>query len=87
MSSHERGASALARGGAAGIATLAVERGAALVLVAALARWLDVDEYGRLSFVVAYASVFQILADLGLEPVLLRRLAAVDHGSHGARNA
>jgi O-antigen/teichoic acid export membrane protein len=82
MSSPERSSRALARGGAAGVATLAVERGAALLLVAFLARWLGADEYGRVSFVVAYLSVFQILADLGLEPVLLRRLSvgAADRG-------
>jgi O-antigen/teichoic acid export membrane protein len=77
MSSPESGR-ALARGGAAGVTTLAVERGAALLLVAVLARSLDADAYGRLSFVVAYLSVFQILADLGLESVLLRRLATID---------
>lgn len=70
-----RGPSAvLARGSAAGIATLVVERGTALILVAVLARMLSLEEFGRYSFVVAYLTIFQILADLGLESVLLRRL-------------
>jgi O-antigen/teichoic acid export membrane protein len=41
----------------------------------ALARTLSPDDYGRYSFVVAYLTLFQVLADFGLEPILLRRLA------------
>jgi len=65
----------LAKGGALGLATLVVEKAAALVLVVALARTLSPDDYGRYSFVIAYLTLFQILADLGLEPILLRRLS------------
>lgn len=66
---------ALARGGVAGVLSLIVERGAALLLVVALARLLGPEDYGRYSFVVSYLTIFQILADLGLEAVLLRRFA------------
>lgn len=65
----------LLRGGLAGVATLTLERGTALLLVVVLARWLPAEAYGRYSFVVAYLTIFQIVADLGLEPVLLRRLS------------
>jgi O-antigen/teichoic acid export membrane protein len=76
MSAVERSPGAtLLRGGFAGVATLTLERGAALLLVVVLARWLPAEAYGRYSFVVAYLTIFQILADLGLEPVLLRRLS------------
>jgi O-antigen/teichoic acid export membrane protein len=65
-----------ARGGLLGLATLVVEKGTALVLVVALARVLSPLDYGRYSFLVAYLSLFQVLADLGTETILLRRLAA-----------
>lgn len=57
------------------MATLVVEKAAALVLVVALARTLSPDDFGRYAFVVAYLSLFQVLADFGLETTLLRRLA------------
>ena len=65
----------LARGSALGLATVVVEKGAALVLVVGLARLLGVEDYGRYSFIIAYLTLFQVLADLGLEPILLRRLS------------
>lgn len=65
----------LAKGGALGLATLLVEKVSALVLVVALARTLSPDDYGRYSFVIAYLTLFQVLADIGLEPTLLRRLS------------
>jgi O-antigen/teichoic acid export membrane protein len=65
-----------ARGGALGIATLVVEKGAAFLLIVILARTLPPETYGIYSFVVAYLTLFQVLADLGLEPVLVHRLAA-----------
>ena len=57
------------------MATLVVEKAAALVLVVALARTLSPDDFGTYAFVVAYLSLFQVLADFGLETSLLRRLA------------
>lgn len=65
----------LARGSAFGLATLVVEKVSALVLVVLLARTLSPDDYGRYSFVIAYLTLFQVLADVGLEPTLLRRLS------------
>lgn len=65
-----------ARGGLLGLATLVVEKGTALLLVVALARVLSPLDYGRYSFLIAYLSLFQVLADLGTETILLRRLAA-----------
>lgn len=65
----------LAKGGAFGLLTLVVEKASALVLVVALARTLGPDDYGRYSFVIAYLTLFQILADMGLETTLLRRLS------------
>lgn len=65
----------LAKGGVLGLATLVVEKASALFLVVALARTLSPADYGRYSFVIAYLTLFQVLADLGLEPILLRRLS------------
>lgn len=71
-----------ARGGLFGLLTLVVEKGVALLLVVALARVLSPADYGRYSFLVAYLTLFQVLADLGTEPILLRRLAA-EPGARG----
>ena len=68
-----------ARGGLLGLATLVVEKGTALLLVVALARVLSPLDYGRYSFLIAYLSLFQVLADLGTDTILLRRLAAQPH--------
>jgi O-antigen/teichoic acid export membrane protein len=68
-------AQAFARGSALGFATIAVERGVALVTVVVLGRLLAPDAFGRYAFVVAYLNLFQVAADLGLEAVLLRRLS------------
>lgn len=65
----------LAKGGAQGLATLLVEKLSALLLVVGLARALSPDDYGRYSFIIAYLTLFQVLADIGLEPTLLRRLS------------
>lgn len=65
-----------ARGGLLGLATLIVEKGVALLLVMGLARVLSPLDYGRYSFLIAYLSLFQVLADLGTDTILLRRLAA-----------
>lgn len=65
-----------ARGGLYGLATLVVEKGVALLLVIGLARALSPDDYGRYSFLVAYLTLFQVLADFGTETILVRRLAA-----------
>ncbi len=65
----------VAKGGALGLATLVIEKAAALLLVVGLARTLSPDDFGRYAFVLAYLTLFQVLADLGLEPILLRRLS------------
>ncbi len=65
-----------ARGGLYGLATLVVEKGVALLLVIGLARALSPDDYGVYSFLVAYLTLFQVLADFGTETILVRRLAA-----------
>jgi len=67
---------AFARGGLYGLVALGVEKGVALLLVVGLARALSPDDYGRYSFLVAYLTLFQVLADLGTETILVRRLAA-----------
>jgi len=67
---------AFARGGLLGLATLVIEKGVALLLVMGLARVLSPVEYGRYSFLIAYLSLFQVLADLGTDTILVRRLAA-----------
>jgi O-antigen/teichoic acid export membrane protein len=64
---------ALVRGGAFGFLALAVEKGAAMGLVIALARTLAAADYGRYSFIVSYLTFFQVLADFGVEPIALRR--------------
>jgi O-antigen/teichoic acid export membrane protein len=68
---------AFARGGLFGLLTLVVEKAVALVLVVALARVLSPVDYGRYSFLIAYLALFQVLADLGTEQILLRRLGSV----------
>ena len=55
---------------------LVVEKGAAFLLIVLLARVLPTETYGIYSFVVAYLTLFQVLADFGLEPILVRRLSA-----------
>jgi len=65
-----------ARGGLFGLVTLVVEKSVALLLVVGLARTLSPADYGRYSFLIAYLTLFQVLADLGTEIILLRRLAA-----------
>ncbi len=65
----------LARGGAFGLATMLVEKATALLLLVLLARALGPDDFGVYAFVIAYLTLFQVLAYSGLEPTLLRRLA------------
>jgi len=64
----------LAQGGVLGFASLFVEKGATMALIVVLARMLGGVDYGRYSFVVAYLTIFQVLADFGVEPIALRRL-------------
>jgi O-antigen/teichoic acid export membrane protein len=64
----------LARGGALGLVAVALERGAALATLVVLGRVLEPQAFGRWAFIVAYLSLFQVVADLGVEAVLLRRL-------------
>ena len=70
-----------ARGGLFGLITLVVEKGVALLLVVGLARVLSPVDYGRYSFLIAYLTLFQVLADLGTETILLRRLRSAPGGA------
>ena len=65
-----------ARGGVLGLATVVVERGLSLAGIVALGRILVPADFGRWAFVVSWLAAFQVLADPGLEAVLVRRLAA-----------
>lgn len=65
----------VARGGALGLATVIAERGLALAGIVALGRLLAPGSFGLWAFVVSWLAMFQVLADPGLEAVLLRRLA------------
>lgn len=67
---------AFARSGLLGLVTLLLEKAVALVLVVGLARTLSPVDYGRYSFLIAYLTLFQVLADFGTETILLRHLAA-----------
>lgn len=58
------------------IGALVVEKGAAFLLIVLLARVLPTETYGLYSFIVAYLTLFQVLADFGLEPILVRQLSA-----------
>ena len=49
------------------IGALMVEKGAAFLLIILLARALPTESYGIYSFIVAYLTLFQVLADFGLE--------------------
>ncbi len=70
------GASRLARGGGLSFATVLVEKVGSLLVVLLLARLLPVAVYGEYAFVIAYLGIFQIVADAGLETVLVQRLAS-----------
>jgi PST family polysaccharide transporter len=65
-------------GRAAIYATLAtvLERLVALGIALYLPRHLPLDDFGRYAFVLAFFSLFQVLPDLGLESVLVTRLAS-----------
>ncbi len=64
-------------GRAALYATLAtaLERTVALGIALYLPRHLPLVDFGRYAFVLAFFSLFQVLPDLGLEAVLVKRLA------------
>lgn len=67
-------------GRAALYATLAtaLERTVALGIALYLPRHLPLDDFGRYAFVLAFFSLFQVLPDLGLEAVLVTRLAGAN---------
>ncbi|MFM7142377.1 MAG: oligosaccharide flippase family protein [Alphaproteobacteria bacterium] len=65
----------VARGGALGLATVVAERALSLAGIVALGRILAPADFGRWAFVVSWLAVFQVLADPGLEAVLVRRLS------------
>ncbi|MFM7736236.1 MAG: oligosaccharide flippase family protein, partial [Alphaproteobacteria bacterium] len=65
----------VARGGALGLATVVAERALSLAGIVALGRILAPSDFGRWAFVVSWLAVFQVLADPGLEAVLVRRLS------------
>jgi len=52
-----------------------IGRGMGLVAVIFVARYLREEEFGLFSFVFAYIELFAILADLGLNPILVREIA------------
>jgi len=64
-----------ARGGLIGLATVVAERALALAAIVGLGRLLAPAAFGQWAFVVSWLALFQVLADPGLETVLLRRLA------------
>ncbi len=60
-----------------------ISRGAALVLsrvlsiasVAVLARYLGKEGFGEYAFVVSYLAFFRLIGNLGLDPILIKRLS------------
>lgn len=59
-------------------ATGALTRALRIVVFLALARHLGLASYGLLALVVAYVEIFRIVADFGVDTVLIRHLAASD---------
>jgi O-antigen/teichoic acid export membrane protein len=70
-------------------AATALERTVALGIALYLPRHLPLDDFGRYAFVLAFFSLFQVLPDLGLEAVLVTRLAGAseDHAELAGRGA
>ncbi len=64
----------LLSGGALSFATVLTEKAASLGVVLLLARLLPADVYGEYAFIIAFLGIFQILAEAGIETVLVRRL-------------
>jgi PST family polysaccharide transporter len=77
------GAGRLARGGTAVVAGTLMQKAAGLVLAAALGRLLSVEDFGRLSFAIGFATFFEIFADLGIDMATTSRLAAADKAQEG----
>lgn len=46
-----------------------------LILVIYLAKYLEVESFGKYNFVLAYISIFGIITDLGLNSILVREMA------------
>ncbi len=64
----------LLSGGALSFATVLTEKAASLGVVLLLARLLPADVFGEYAFIIAFLGIFQILAEAGIETVLVRRL-------------
>jgi PST family polysaccharide transporter len=73
----------LLRGGAVVVAANVLQKLVGLVFVALLARELGVEEFGQFSFAIAYGAFFQTVADLGLDMVATRELAAAHEAEEG----
>lgn len=73
----------LIRGGAVVVAANVFQKVVGVVFVALLARKLGVDGFGGFSFAIAYGAFFQTIADLGLDVVATRELAAAPASEEG----
>jgi O-antigen/teichoic acid export membrane protein len=66
-------ASVVARNSVFGVLALAVDKGIFMVIVLALARYLSTADFGRWAFIMTCVAVLQIVADLGIEMILVSR--------------
>jgi O-antigen/teichoic acid export membrane protein len=76
-------ASSLGSGALYGLAATALEKAVALGIALYLPRHLELPDYGRYAFVVAYLGFFQALPDGSVETALVARLAASDAARAG----
>ena len=68
-------ASSVARNSLYGLLALGIDKAAFMGVALALARILGPADFGRYTFVLTYVAIFQIVADLGVEMILVRHIA------------
>jgi O-antigen/teichoic acid export membrane protein len=73
-----------ARSTAFALAATAIDKGGGLVLLLAIARLLGTDGFGRYAALMSLLALFQVAAELGQEPVLVRFLAQDRRRATGA---
>src|SRR5512140_186055 len=68
-------ANQVARNSVYGLLALGVDKGVFMAIILVLARYLGPEDFGRWVFVITYIAVFQVIADLGIEMVVVRRVS------------
>ncbi len=68
-------ATVVARNSLFGLLGLAIDKAVFLLIVLFVARYLGPAGFGRYAFVTAYVAIFQFVADMGVEMILVRRIS------------